>query len=123
MKIIPFHETISMNSYRLLQEININRALNHPNVIKFIKYFVGERPNSDRRNAILVFELGRESLDDYIQRNVFYLKEETHVATILHMLAKGLQYIHEMGFQAQQCHYIDCWNTKDRRLWSLYTSS
>lgn len=97
MKKVPFEEMSSFKTFTLLQEININRSLNHENVIKFIKYFVGNRLNSKRRNAVLVFEIAREDLQAFIYRNVFYLNE-THIASILFMLAKGLKYIHAEGY-------------------------
>lgn len=80
--------TSASSQQKLMEEINILRSLDHPNIIRVYEFF------EDAKRFYIVMEQcnGGELFEEILKRQNF---GETHAATILHQLFSAVAYLHD----------------------------
>jgi calcium-dependent protein kinase len=75
---------------KLMEEINILRSLDHPNIIRVYEFF------EDAKRFYIVMEQcnGGELFEEILKRQNF---NESHAATLLHQLFSTIAYLHDSG--------------------------
>ena len=88
MKILFKNKMLDVNGKRFLREVEIQKNLDHPNIVKVYEFF----EDSDNFYLINEFIDGKEILDEISERDMF---TEAQAAQIMQQVLSAVQYLHK----------------------------